>query len=104
MTQHIGIIEINEQNGIERRSNANFAIINTAITRIDNSKSKFPWLSTIDEYGDTIFNYLQLPHIVNELKEIDKTINDISVKDEIRELLVFIGNTETHKYIKFLGD
>lgn len=103
MAQHIGCQIVNENGKIIKESNLNFAAINQILWDVDEEKKKYQWLLTIDEYGDTVFNYLQTPIIIAEL---EKLINEVSqeYKHQINEFIEFIKSIGNHEYIKFIGD
>jgi hypothetical protein len=42
----------------------------------DHAKADSPCLRFIDPYGDTVFNYLQIPFLINELDETLSLISD----------------------------
>lgn len=68
----------------------------------DNSRC----LCFIDRYGDTTFNQLQLPVLIEELRRaIDQSSNPL-VKSHGEALLALTcrANSEVHTYIKFYGD
>lgn len=104
MAQHIGLVEIDETGKVVKRSDANFALVNKALTSLDDWRDRFPWLSKIDEYGDTTFNYLQLPNVLNEIDMLKDEITSEEAKEEIKKTKDFIGSARVHKYIKFIGD
>lgn len=65
-----------------------------------------PCLRFVDRYGDTIFNTLQMPPLLDELSILQKR-----VKDEVeQQLLVRIVEMarrcrdEPHLYLRFVGD
>jgi hypothetical protein len=104
MSQHIGVAEVDERNNIIAQSEANFADVQKSLTTIKGYNNKFPTLSKIDEYGNTTFNYLQLPNVVSELDSLSKIIAEPATKTEIAKIQSFIGYVKTSKYIKFIGD
>ena len=58
-------------------------------------------LRFIDEYGDTVFNYLQLPVLIAELEALNES------KPELRAgpLVEYLRSCqERHTYIHFIGD
>jgi hypothetical protein len=97
MAQHIAIVQVEESGRIIKRSDASFAPVNGVLTSLGNWRERFPWLATVDEYGDTTYNYLQLPYFLDEIEQLKTEIKDEKIKQ-------FIGSTQTHKYIKFIGD
>jgi hypothetical protein len=63
-------------------------------------------LRFIDAYGDTTFNQLQIPVLLEELESLgaDRELGD--QLPVVRALLAFIeqARDQTHTYIKFIGD
>ncbi|MFI6405080.1 hypothetical protein [Streptomyces sp. NPDC050548] len=65
---------------------------------------KFPLLGSIDPYGDTAFNYLQVERILIEIQEHERTGGAFDA---------FLGELETfssqalakpHRFLWFIGD
>lgn len=104
MAQYIQVSEVGEADQTLRASNINFATVNKALTKLPEYKKKFPWLSTIDEYGNTTFNYLQLPYVVTELEELKKQIKSEEVYGQIDLFREFAEGISNHQYVKFMGD
>ena len=108
--QHIGIRIENESGGVIANVELNFAdVLNLlySVTKNSDSATKFPWLSSIDPYGNTTLNYLQVPYLLEELKELSKQLkvgdnNHFKSFYDIFEN--FISHHEIHTYIKFIGD
>lgn len=103
MAQHIGCILEGEEGRLLQDSGLNFAPINSILWQFDAKKKKYPWLHTIDEYCNTIFNPLQIPYLVEEFK----TLNNEAGRDDqilILQFIDFISKVKTHQYIKFIGD
>lgn len=104
MAQNIGIIRIDQQGKELERSNANFASINKALYKIDKYKEKYPWISGIDEYGYTSFNYLQVPNLISELENFQKEDVAEELTGEIETVLRDVRKIGQFEYIKFIGD
>lgn len=81
------------------RSKFHFDNIIALIKEASKNKSEYPLAYYIDPYGNTYFNRLQIPDLLNEIKKIALEIN-ISVD----ELIAFIERTGIHEYIIFEGD
>ena len=103
--QFIHVSLVNENDKDVEVSNINFAdVVWDVLWKVPSSKEKYPWLSTIDPYGMTWLNGLQLAHVAEELKNLkSETKNSIHIKT-IEDTLMFFKNQSTHKYIKFMGD
>jgi hypothetical protein len=63
-------------------------------------------LQFIDPYGDTTFNQLQIPKLVQEVEALRPNCNTDEERQELESIIGFIGKAkgETHTYIKFYGD
>jgi hypothetical protein len=61
-------------------------------------------LRFIDPYGDTIFNRLQIPHLVAELQALRANVNDALVQHLEGVLELIRGVHEPHLYVRFRGD
>jgi hypothetical protein len=104
MAQHIGCGIVDEEGELLNHSNINFNIIYGYLWTIDPKKEKYPWLISIDEYGDTIFNWKQFPYLISELKN-SLNNNNLEKPKEILELINYINSIqEPHNYLKFFGD
>lgn len=63
-------------------------------------------LNAVDWYGDTYFNYLQIPRFLVELQTLNASVST----PEERQLLEAINRLATrvgegrHMYLKFIGD
>ena len=104
MAQHIGIIKINERGEMLERLEINFADVVNVLEEIDSYKDKYPWIGTIDPYGDTIFNRVQIPFVIKDLKKLQKGVRELISKDSIDKLISFLEKFDIHEYIKFIGD
>lgn len=103
MAQNIKIRKTNEKFETIENSNLNFADLNKYIYSQLNHEL-YPWAESIDEYGMTVFNLLQIKHLVFELDQIEKTITSPNLLRDINAIIKFIGTIERHEYIQFIGD
>lgn len=106
--QHIRL-ELVDRNGVVlETSELNFADIVNLIYRsqkiFDESKEKFPLLATIDIYGYTMLNQLQIPLLINDLKKLDLEIQNASLTTKIASSIDFIKKVSNHQFAKFVGD
>ena len=69
------------------------------------SDKKYPWIMTIDPYGDTTFNPLQWPHLISEFNQLQAELEDKNAKNILVNLIAFLkkNQEQTHTYIKFIG-
>ena len=72
----------------------------------DYSKADSPCLRFIDPYGDTVFNYLQIPVLINELEETLPQISDKVIVAHGRKIVELARRVMQgrHQYVKFIGD
>lgn len=63
-------------------------------------------LQFIDPYGDTTFNQLQIPKLVEELGALRPNCDTDEERQELESIIGFIGRAkgDTHTYIRFYGD
>jgi hypothetical protein len=63
-------------------------------------------LRFIDACGDTTFNQLQIPVLIEELKSILEKVHDNRTKDHLRRVIELAEKSrgEIHTYLKFYGD
>lgn len=107
MPQHIGCHIVDEVGKLIKDSNLNFAPIYFMLWRIDKKQKKYRWLHTIDPYGDTVFNALQIPIVISELEDLLSEV-DQKEHDLMRLVNIFLdfikSATSVHTYVKFIGD
>ena len=103
MAQHIGCYLEDERGKITKESGLNFADLNRIIWQVDRNKEKYKWLHTIDEYGTTAFNHLQIPFVISELKQLKTEISQ-NLKNLITQFIEFISQIDIQEFIKFYGD
>ena len=63
-------------------------------------------MCSIDPYGDTSFNYLQWPYLINEFNQVSNDIHGHITKISLKNLIMFVEKIpkENHTYLKFIGD
>ncbi len=68
--------------------------------------ARFTCLRFVDPYGDTVFNRLQLPYLLEDLHLIAESCNTAYHKDAIRllEELIERCRAEPHLYLRLIGD
>ena len=68
-------------------------------------KKKYPWLSTLDYYGPTLFNYLQIPNLIKELEQLKNEAGlPEKVKSEIEKFITYAKQLEYGDLLRFIGD
>jgi hypothetical protein len=62
-------------------------------------------LRFIDSYGDTTFNQVQIPILIDELIALLPKSKDFQARENLESLINFIRKAEeqVHTYIKFVG-
>ncbi len=98
--QPIGIFLQDEHGKIITDSNLDFGRLLAEIHDRDQEKT-FKTLWGIDPYGDTIFNTLQVPQLISELKTFKFSEELASVSSQIQDFILTIN---THEYICFSGN
>lgn len=63
-------------------------------------------LQFIDPYGDTTFNRLQIPILIEELESVVKKVQDDGIGDHLRRVIDLAEKSqdEIHTYLKFYRD
>ena len=63
-------------------------------------------LQFIDPYGDTTFNQLQIPKLIEELEALSLNCQTDEKRRELEAVIEFVRKAkgEPHTYIKFYGD
>ncbi len=70
------------------------------------SGDAYPMLESIDPYGNTTFNRIQMPRFLREwaaMSQKAETVNERQLLSEI-ELLAQQCQDDVHLYLKFIGD
>ena len=102
MAQHIGC-RLEDKNGkLIKDSELNFALIKKILWDVD-AKKRYKWLHAIDEYGDTVFNSLQIPIVVAELEKLKNEVSQ-DTQNLIYQFIEFLKTISVHEYIKFNDD
>jgi hypothetical protein len=72
----------------------------------ENADVDFPCLRFVDLYGDTVFNQLQLPQLLDELRLLATRQFDPPVQQHLVSLigLVHRASGQVHTYIHLYGD
>jgi hypothetical protein len=68
--------------------------------------SSFPWMSTIDRYGDTTFNRLQAPKVRAELQRLIRASSEPETTAYLQRIDALLERcvAEPHLYVKLYGD
>lgn len=101
--QFIDIVIEDEKHNLIEKSNINFIDV---FLKIEESQSGlYPFLESIDSGGDTTFNRLQIPKVIDELEKLSVQVPQ-EISHRIKDVVAFMRKTEDnpHSYIKFIGD
>ena len=99
--QHIGLIITGEDGKLIDQSNINFAEILSYVSSLNNSID-FPWISTIDPYGMTVYNGKQIPKFVADLEKLKRISPKIS--KAINETIAYTAKVKDFQLLNFIGD
>lgn len=104
MAQNIKLEKVGENGAVIAGATINFADVFNRFSTIPDAGKKYPWMATIDPYGNTIFNRIQIPLVVNELENLRSEFQDQYGNAVIDQTILFLGKAGVHQYIKFIGD
>ena len=104
MAQHIGIRKITESGELMQNYDTNFTPVANYVNQSKEKFAQYTWLSSIDEYGDTVINRLQSVHVIAELQSLLNESLDEESKQTANEVVNILKTIDTHEYIKFIGD
>ena len=102
--QNIEILLEDEKGKKIKELDLNFVGIISELWKIKDFQIQYEWLSTIDPYGNTIFNVYQIPKLIEESQELLKQIKDQNTKNSIKKFLDFSKEVKQHIYLRFVGD
>jgi hypothetical protein len=70
------------------------------------SALEFVCLRFVDPYGDTIFNTLQLPVLLQELRARASSMLEPPVAEHLSKAISLVANAQghIHTYVRFVGD
>jgi hypothetical protein len=67
--------------------------------------ARFPWLTSIDPYGDTTLNRLQVEHVHHELAELVEALDYPNDREDLKTLMRWIEELpDAHLYLKLAGE
>lgn len=103
MAQHISCYFEDEDGKMIKDSGLNFADLDRILWGVDKNKEKYKWLHTIDEYGCTAFNHLQVPFVISELQQLKTEVGQ-DLQNLISQFIEFISQIDIQQFIRFDGD
>jgi hypothetical protein len=102
------MIEWQDENGKRIENFPQIGLIFQMMDLLDSESelSKTKCLQFIDEWGDTTFNQIQIPVLIDELNICLTKCRDEGKQQQYKEVIEFIKKAvdKTHTYIKFWGD
>lgn len=99
MAQLVNIAVTDNKGVIEENLSGNFAqIIKLAWKEGEN---KYPWITSIDEYGNTYINPGQARHLIRELKQLNVGQEFEADKAEV---IQHLEELKVHTLLAFFGD
>jgi hypothetical protein len=101
MAQLINMAITDNEGNIEKELEGNFAPIMPIAYGI--GEDKLPWVTSIDEYGNTYINRTQAEHLIKELETLSASVPP-EHQPTIRNLLAALKGIEVHTLIAFYGD
>jgi hypothetical protein len=66
----------------------------------------YPLLGFVDLYGNTVFNRIQMNNLIQELKKLKESSENVKQKNTISKIIKLAKRCENdaHIYLKFVGD
>jgi len=108
--EHIGIRLINEQFRVVSDYDGNFRDIydhymKKIITTLqDPYNPEYPFLTTIDEYDNTFYNWYQVIKLVKELERFAEKDEDVEFKNAVIKVIEYLNTASSLHYIQLMGD
>lgn len=67
---------------------------------------QFLLLRYIDPYGDTVFNALQVPDLLDDLQKLGSSLSSGEDREVLGRIVSLCKQSleEPHRYVKFVGD
>ena len=65
---------------------------------------EYPFLTTIDEYDNTFYNWYQVLKLVKELERVAEEDEDIEFKESVTKVIEYLSTASNLEYICFIGD
>jgi len=100
MVQHIGLQREDETGGVL----ASYAPEGLPLEVLDAAPTDSACVRFIDPYGDTVFNQLQLPVLIEELRQMGEQSNDNVLRKRLSSVVEFLASAGVHQYVRFVGD
>ncbi|PIR86674.1 MAG: hypothetical protein COU11_04145 [Candidatus Harrisonbacteria bacterium CG10_big_fil_rev_8_21_14_0_10_49_15] len=102
--QQITVKKTDENGETIQGTDINFVEVLLGLRKVPSFANEYPWLSSVDPYGDTLINQVQKPLFLAELKKLEPHVSEEESKEQLRKTIALIEGAEVHEYIKFIGD
>ncbi len=102
--QHVDVLRLDESGRILEHAEINFARVLNILYKIDDYQNQYPWIATIDPYGNTVVSSMQAQLVIDDLNKLQRDQQDPSLKEVIGKLIIVLESIDVHEYIKFMGD
>jgi hypothetical protein len=100
--QHIGLQRENENGDVLATYEPDDGI---SLEIVKNASPNSVCLRFIDPYGDVVFNQVQLPVLIHELRDMIDHAQDASLKQRLGSVVEFlVASRDIHVYVRFVGD
>jgi hypothetical protein len=79
--------------------------LNRALAHLETNA--YPWLATLEPYGDSSFNRLQVPHLIRELRQLCDELDDAEAQTAIKQTPRLAERAQEegpNRYLRFYGD
>ncbi|HBE84100.1 MAG TPA: hypothetical protein PLN05_15120 [Pyrinomonadaceae bacterium] len=97
---------VESENGATIDAMPDERLLELILTKLDKATlAKTHCLQYIDPYGDTTFNMLQKPILLNEVLALEP-LCDLSEREHLHKIIAFLKKhvDGIHTYVKFYGD
>jgi len=101
VVQHIGLQREDESGRVLERHTDD----GIPLEMLDLAPPTSTCVRCIDPYGDTVFNQLQLPILIEEVRQIREEVSDPGRVAAFGAVIRFLEASRTaHVYVRFVGD
>ena len=101
MVQHIGLQREDERGGVL----AHYAPEGIPLEVLDLAPRNSTCVRFIDPYGNTVFNQLQLPVLIDEFEHMSKGAASDLARRCLGSVVAFlVASKGVHWYVRFIGD
>lgn len=99
--QHIGLQLENEKGEVEE----SFGLEGIDMRIVERAPAVSPFLRSIDPYGNTVFNQLQIPRLILELQALAAQTVESDLRENVERVAAFLeASIDIHTCVRFTGD